>query len=237
MTSDSASTRLRDAVLRAADLGPDYEEIEGTASPMVMGDSLMHYISRDVTDEIIMISFNPASHGTPRQLASVTTAWAWRSRKPDRPDFGDDESPPFGDDSVAFRWRTDKGSEKRNGHLVAWRYGDVVASVTVQGRDEPNAMGYALRQHQKLRAAFPTPPTFETDDGEVDPIVKVECPESHPIRGVLLEDGARIYLKPMDAAYDVATPARCFSSDAAAERAGYHRRPDEAPRWEPTRSR
>jgi hypothetical protein len=236
MTSDSVSNPLQDAVLRAADLGSDFEEAEGGA-PMVIDASIMHLIYRDVSDEIMTITFNRAGLGTPRQLAGVATAWAWKSTKPDRPDFKDEEPPLFGDDGVAFRWSHAAGYVKRNGQIVAWQYGDIVASVMVQGRGEPSAMGYALRQHQKLRAAFPTPPTFETDDDEVEPIVKVECPESHPIRGVHLEDGTRIYLRPMDAAYGDATPVRCFNTDAAAERAGYHRRPDEAPRWEPTNSR
>lgn len=238
MTNGGPRTQLRDAVLRAADLGPDYEESGSTNSPLVMYEMIMHHIQRQVTDEVIMISFSPASHGTPRQAAIATTYWAWNPKNPDRPDIGEDDPPPFGDEGVAFRWRHEQTETMRNGHLAAWRYGDVVVNVTVQGRGYPNVLGYALRQHEKLRATFPTPPTFHRDDeDEVDPIVRVECPESHPIRGVLLDDGTRIYLRPMDAAYDDATPVRCFNTDAAAERAGYHRRPDEASRWETSSAR
>jgi hypothetical protein len=229
---------MRDAVLRAADLGPDYEEGESRDAPLVMDESIMNFIERQVTEEFISILFNPASHGTPRQAAIGATYWAWNPKNPDRPDIGEDDPPPFGDESVSFRWHHEGNDEtKRNGHIAAWRYGDVIVTLIVQGRGDPTVMGYALRQHEKLRAAFPTPPLFEFDDDEVDPILKIECPKSHPIRGVQLEDGTRIYLLPMDAAYNDATPVRCFNSDLAAERAGYHRRPDETPGWETSGSR
>jgi hypothetical protein len=231
MTGEMLWAQLRGTVLRAADLGDEFEESVQDKEPIAMNlDGIMHIIRRQMADEVIIVDINPASHGSPRQWAGAQTFWAWNPATTDT-EIWEEAPPPLGMESVAFRWRSEVQGQTRGGHLVAWRYGDLVVSISVQGAGESSALSYAQRQQEKLRMAFPTAPSLDVGNDEVAPVVKIECPETHPIKGVRLEDGTQFYLLVMDAAYDDATPERCFRSDAAARRAGYARRVDEPSRW------
>jgi hypothetical protein len=234
MTDVSIRQRLWSAMLRAADLGEDWQEWPEPSKASAAAEEvrdLMHGLSREATAESIMISFYTYSMGSPRQFAGVPIYWARSPRHRDRLDITEGEPPPFGEDGVTFYLTHREGIEGNDISVCSWRQGDLVVTITVLAPNQPEAVPYAARQFAKLVDMFGPVVTVRSEDDAVEPVVRVECPETHPIKGVLLEDGMRIYLKAMDAAYDESVPEICFQSDAAAERAGYVRRGNERSRW------
>ena len=54
----------------------------------------------------------------------------------------------------------------------------------------------------------------------VPPQTPWTCPDSHPIKGYLMDSGRRIYFPPDSAWYDEASPDRCYATEAEALRDG-----------------
>ncbi len=138
------------------------------------------------------------------------------------------EQPPFGEDGVRHRTRRTPGSELNEGDDIVWRHGPVLASVSMQSRNEPNALEIAAKQHAKAVAVFGAtyaPPI----EPPVPPIPRPDCPPSHPIKAVRTDHGTLTYNRPMDDGYDEAIAEACFNAESSAQYSGYRRATDRAP--------